>query len=332
MASADNVNLDIPLGMTSRRSRFFAVRTQGGTPPSCRPVCAVAARTEFSIHLRQEDCALYMALELQEMVLEFALVALHIVGCNKVDHVAVLSLVSHTPNLESVNEHRGYHPRAHPACSAPFPPVPRTSRPGQRPPPPPSSPPASPTSPRLLSVLSSSSSRHRRRRRRAQRATRGTALLLHGPSLKTLALVDCAPGTTDTPPVLCGGCARLEFAVPVRDWTLFDTALAPHTHARAVRPALMASVPRLCTVVSAGRGGRRLLALSFASGFNSVLGRFQRRTGTGTAASAGKAGIYMQIFLVEKCALHPRRVLVLRGTYKLFKISPLAKFLRAWKY
>ncbi|KAJ7444716.1 hypothetical protein FB451DRAFT_1413106 [Mycena latifolia] len=96
-------------------------------------------------------------------------------------------------------------------------------------------------------------------------------LSLHSPTLKTLVLVHCAPGTTETLPALCGSCARLEIAGTrlTRAQTLFGAALArstalrnlvnlaPPTHIHAVRPALalalMASIPNLHTMVSGGR-------------------------------------------------------------------------------
>ncbi|KAJ7444721.1 hypothetical protein FB451DRAFT_1434258, partial [Mycena latifolia] len=88
------------------------------------------------------------------------------------------------------------------------------------------------------------------------------------PLLKTLTLVDCAPGTTDSRR-RCVRLERLDVAVLVRDLGTRLTHyrrssaprprapvidLAPHTHTPAVRPALalalMASVPRLRTVVT----------------------------------------------------------------------------------
>ncbi|KAJ7462395.1 hypothetical protein FB451DRAFT_1180685 [Mycena latifolia] len=203
----------------------------------------------------------------------------------------------------SVNDHRGERPRApHPARSAPSRST-RASRPGPCPTLPPSSSPCSPTSPPQFSQPQAPG---------PSAPLIAQPLSLHSPTLKTLVLVDCAPGTMETLPALCGSCARLEIAVPgtrlTRAQTLFGAALArstalrnlvhlaPPTHIHAVRfalaLALMASVPNLHTVVSGGRVWTRR---------------------TGTTASAGKAGISVQIFLVVERALHPRRILVGHG-------------------
>ncbi|KAJ7459217.1 hypothetical protein FB451DRAFT_1272231 [Mycena latifolia] len=261
---------------------------------------------------------LFMAHELNETVLESALVelpgllALHIIGCNKVDHVTVLSLVSHTPNLESLSMTTAENARALPTPPSPLPFLRSLALDARLPPGP------VPTTTAVLSAIlthlsaASLTSIILKFPGTGAGAVGPSAplaaqlLSLHGPSLKTLALVDCAPGTTDTLPALCGGCSRLErleVAVPVRDLTLFGIALArsttlrtlvdlaAHTHTHAVRPALtqdgvlalMASVPSLRTVVSGGRVWTRR---------------------TGAAAGAGKAGVSLERRAAHAGAVH----------------------------
>ncbi|KAJ7462415.1 hypothetical protein FB451DRAFT_1404217 [Mycena latifolia] len=192
---------------------------------------------------------LYMAHELNEMVL------------------------AHTAPRESANNHRE-SARARPSPPAPLPFLSSLALGARLPPGP------APTAP-LTSPPFSSTRRVRHfshpqvpRHRRAQ-------LLSTRPSLKTLALVDCTPETTDTLPALCGGYARLEVTVPLRDLTLFGAAHSsisrrtptPTPCAPRSRLALMGCVPSLRTVVSGGR---------------------MRTRRTGTATSAGKAGGSLQ--------------------------------------
>ena len=69
-------------------------------------VSSITFRWGFFTFLQRD---LQMINDLNEVVLELALplftnlVGLHIIGCPKIDHVAVLRLVSHTPLLESLS-------------------------------------------------------------------------------------------------------------------------------------------------------------------------------------------------------------------------------------
>ncbi|KAJ7075516.1 hypothetical protein B0H15DRAFT_956436 [Mycena belliarum] len=229
---------------------------------------------------------LFMANELNEMVLESALVevphllGLHVVGCPKVDHLVLLSLLSHTPDLESLSMTTG-------DCTYPLPqpPAPLTSlralsldtRIT------PHLPPSTAVLSAILTHVTAAGARLRAFVLKFPDRQLGLGpgapfvaqlLAAHARSLTVLAFLDCTLGTTDALPALCGKCTaleRLEIAIPVRDLTIFTRALAhsktlrtlidvaPHAH--SVRPtlaqegvsALLAQLPSLRTVVSGGR-------------------------------------------------------------------------------
>ncbi|KAJ7619838.1 hypothetical protein DFH06DRAFT_1106272 [Mycena polygramma] len=234
---------------------------------------------------------LFMANELNETVLESALtelpglLGLHVIGCPKVDHVSILTLVSHTPLLESFSMTTGESSRT------------------------PLTPPAPLVLPHLRHLaldaraalaltLNPHPRRHPHHRPRLHlRLRRLTSFVLklpdrqmpipralvqqlvsaHAPTLRTVSFIDCALGTGGELTVLallCAGCThleRIEVGLPVHKLTPFTLVLAKsrtlHTlvdvddsHPRA-GPALaqhhvrdvMGCVPSIERIMSGGR-------------------------------------------------------------------------------
>ncbi|KAF8171571.1 hypothetical protein K438DRAFT_1729273 [Mycena galopus ATCC 62051] len=235
---------------------------------------------------------LFMATELNETVLGAALaelpklLGLHVVGCNKIDHVAIFRLVAYTPLLESLSMTTGEANRALPS-------------------PPPSLAhlmhlaldirlvPVNPMLPPTTSALSTiltyiNASLHPLTSFTIKYPDRQIAIPLaliqqlisaHSGTLRNLSFIHCALGTTDSLTALCRSCTRLErleIWIPVRDLTMFTIAIAKsrtlrtlvdvemHTH--NLRPTLtqdnvrfmMGSVPTLETIIlDGGRVWRR---------------------------------------------------------------------------
>ncbi|KAJ7139090.1 hypothetical protein C8R44DRAFT_975056 [Mycena epipterygia] len=227
---------------------------------------------------------LYMTSELNETVLESALaelpglVGLHVIGCLKVDHVVVLGLVSHTPNLESLSITTGESNRALPQPPSSLASL-RNLAIDTR---------LSPVVPSSSAVLSAilayigTSSPHlvsfivRYPDRQTAITNNFIEQLInsHGSTLTNISFIDCAVGTTDSLTALCRACIkleRLEIPIPVRDLGMFTIAISGSTtlrnlvdvasHTHSPRPTLaqdhirymMTCVPSLKKVVSDGR-------------------------------------------------------------------------------
>ncbi|KAF7292681.1 hypothetical protein MIND_01166300 [Mycena indigotica] len=216
---------------------------------------------------------LFMAQELNDIVLESvvqqlpALVGLHVVGCSKVDHVVVLGLLSHTPDLQSLSMTTGEGNRILPTppphlphlrhlaldtrLSASQPPsttvissiLTYLSPPGLGSLPattstytfdfsaPPPTLPLPSMGPRLESFIVRYPDRQM-----SIPATLTTQLAaMHGSSLRSVSFIDCVLGVHDALPALLKGCTkleRLEVALPIRDMTIFTAAIA---HSRTLR-------------------------------------------------------------------------------------------------
>ncbi|KAJ7246112.1 hypothetical protein B0H12DRAFT_1187389 [Mycena haematopus] len=209
---------------------------------------------------------LFMANELNETVLEAALaelpglLGLHVVGCPKVDHVAIFRLVSHTPLLECLSMTTGVSVVT---CPSPISTLPfqEASRGLLQPPAPlaclrylaidtrfvPVSPMLPPTtsalsaimthinasSPRLVSFII----RYPDRQMAIPPAIIQQLINAHGLTLKNLSFIDCALGTTDSLTALCRGCTRLErleLWIPVRDLGIFTNAIGKSTTLRTL--------------------------------------------------------------------------------------------------
>ncbi|KAJ7911825.1 hypothetical protein B0H13DRAFT_2327960 [Mycena leptocephala] len=227
---------------------------------------------------------LFMANELNETVLETALaelpglLGLHVIGCAKVDHVAILRLVSHTPLLESLSMTTGESNRTlpqppsslaslrHLALDTRLSPV---------------QPPSTSVLSAILSYVNTSSPqlvsfivKYPDRQMAIPNALILQLIAAHGATLRNLSFIDCTLGTTDSLTALCRACIhleRLEIWIPVRDVTIFTLALAKSTslrtlvdvdlHTHTPRPTLapdnarfmIASVPTLEKIVSDGR-------------------------------------------------------------------------------
>ncbi|KAJ6537427.1 hypothetical protein DFH09DRAFT_1263465 [Mycena vulgaris] len=227
---------------------------------------------------------LYMANELNETVLESALaelpglLGLHIVGCSKIDHLAVLSLVSYTPDLESLSMTTGESNRPLPDPPASLASLRNLAIDTRL------SPGLSSSSGALSAILtyiSASSPRlasfivkYPDRQLILSTALVQQLIAAHGRTLKNVSFIDCTISTTDSLTALCCACTaleRLEIAIPVRDITIFTLALgksatlrtlvdvAAHTH--SLRPTLaqenvrqmLTKIPSLRTVFSDGR-------------------------------------------------------------------------------
>ncbi|KAJ7675528.1 hypothetical protein B0H17DRAFT_987778 [Mycena rosella] len=236
---------------------------------------------------------LYMAHELNETVLESALASLpgllglHVIGCPKVDHASLLALVTHTPNLESLSMTTG-----DPARPLPTPPnllphlhtLALDTRLPAAPFPAPAPAPAAILA--ILAHLASSLPPPRLAALALKLPAAPPALIAqliaaHGPTLRRVALLDCALGT-DSLAALSRACVRLErleVRVPVRDLTPFAHALAPARTLRTLVDAtprtgpalaqtgvrhLFARIPSLMTVVTGGRVWTRRTGLSIA--------------------------------------------------------------------
>ncbi|KAJ7748377.1 hypothetical protein B0H16DRAFT_1553159 [Mycena metata] len=193
---------------------------------------------------------LFMANDLNETVLGSALeelpnlVGLHVIGCSKVDHIAMLHLVSHTPYLESLSMTTS-------ETNRPFPDPPASlsglrhlaldARLG--------APEAghlnsasvlssilrhvSSSSPRLLSFIV----KYPDRQMALTTAFIGKLISAHATTLKNLSFLDCLIGTTDSLSALCAKCTaleRLEVMIPVRDITFFSHSLARSTTVRTL--------------------------------------------------------------------------------------------------
>ncbi|KAJ7141615.1 hypothetical protein C8R46DRAFT_1180811 [Mycena filopes] len=234
---------------------------------------------------------LFMANDLNETVLESALaelpnlLGLHVVGCSKVDHVAMLYLVSHTPYLESLSVTTSESSRPFPDPPASLPSLRNlafdTRLNGSAGPGPGPAPSSASVLAALLRHITLSAPRLRsfivRYPDRQMALTPlfvSQLLAAHAPTLQNVSFIDCLIGTTDSLSALCGRCTaleRLEVAIPVRDLTIFTHALAKsstlrtlvdvETHTHSPRPTLaqhdvrhlFARVPSLCKVVSDGR-------------------------------------------------------------------------------
>ncbi|KAJ7776013.1 hypothetical protein DFH07DRAFT_983206 [Mycena maculata] len=232
---------------------------------------------------------LFMANELNETVLGAALaelpnlLGLHVVGCAKVDHVAVLALVPHTPNLDSLSMSTGDTHRVLPLPSPSLPNLRHLAldhRPSPAPAPFPAAAPNASTAvlvylaaadppPALTSFVLKSKSAD------LLRALVVQLTAAHAGTLRHLAFLDCAPSVPDAVAPLARACValeRLEVAVPVRDLELFAAALSPSRTLRTLIDAeahsmhgphpsltgdgvrlLLGEVPSLRTVVSDGR-------------------------------------------------------------------------------
>ncbi|KAJ6496071.1 hypothetical protein C8R45DRAFT_866000 [Mycena sanguinolenta] len=229
---------------------------------------------------------LFMANELNETVLGAALVelpgllGLHVVGCAKVDHVAIFNLVSHTPLLESLSITTGDANRALPQPPASLACLRYLSIDIRLVPISPMLPPTtSPlsaimthvnaSSPRLISFIV----KYPDRQMAISTAVIQQLIAAHGPTLKNLSFIDCALGTTDSLAALCRGCTqleRLELWIPVRDLTIFTNAIGKsgtlrmlvdvETHTHNPRPTLtqdsvrfmMKAVPTLQKIIIDG--------------------------------------------------------------------------------
>ncbi|KAJ7444708.1 hypothetical protein FB451DRAFT_1413100 [Mycena latifolia] len=227
------------------------------------------------------------SLTLYVRAVSFSLVSIHLLRAYMahdlpVDHLTILSFVSHAPHLESLSMTSVtlspppfLRPLALDALLLPGPAPTATAISNH------------PSAPSLSSLIFEFSGTG------AGAARRDSSLYTVPASRRPIPLVDCAPGTTAK--LLAGvrgwsawrlECARAIWCVRLpssllpplpsvfftiegtqltHPQTLFGAAfarsttlrslvnLAPHTHTYAVCPALMARVPRLCTVVSAGR-------------------------------------------------------------------------------
>ncbi|KAF7375400.1 hypothetical protein MSAN_00427600 [Mycena sanguinolenta] len=224
---------------------------------------------QWAVTLRDNltTLTLFMANELNETVLETALVelpgllGLHVVGCAKVDHVAIFNLVSHTPLLESLSITTGDANRALPQPPASLACLRYLSIDVRLVP-------ISPMLPPTTSALSAIMTSH-------QRLLPAPHLLhpAHGPTLKNLSFIDCTLGTADSLAALCKGCTqleRLELWIPVRDLTIFTNAIGKsstlrmlvdvETHTHNPRPTLtqdsvrfmMKAVPTLQKIIIDG--------------------------------------------------------------------------------
>ncbi|KAJ7291927.1 hypothetical protein C8J57DRAFT_1163936 [Mycena rebaudengoi] len=227
---------------------------------------------------------LYMANELNETVLDSALaelpglLGLHVIGCAKVGHVAVLRLVSHTPLLESLSLTTGEKntPLAQPQSSlANLHNLAIDTRLS------PVLPNSSPILSAILTYIGTSAPhlvsfviKYPDRQMAVPAALIQQLITGHAHTLKTISLIDCAIGITDLLTALCKECVqleRLEVSIPLRDLTIFTLAIGKssslrtiidvesHTHGprRSLNQEnvryMMRSVPSLRRIVGDGR-------------------------------------------------------------------------------
>ncbi|KAJ7643449.1 hypothetical protein DFH06DRAFT_1283474 [Mycena polygramma] len=194
---------------------------------------------------------LFMANELNEIVLESALIelpgllGLHVIGCPRVDHVSILNLISHTPLLESLSMTTGESNRIPPSPPAPLV-LPhlrhlaldaRAARAlGLNPVD------AAGTPVAILTAIFASVSASARLssfvlklpdpQMPIPRALVQQLVSTHAPTLRNVSFIECALGTGGELTVLallCAGCThleRLEVRLPVRELTPFTLALA----------------------------------------------------------------------------------------------------------
>ncbi|KAF8209688.1 hypothetical protein K438DRAFT_1753339 [Mycena galopus ATCC 62051] len=237
---------------------------------------------------------LFMATELNETVLGAALaelpnlLGLHVVGCNKVDHVAIFRLAANTPLLESLSMTTGEANRALPQPPTPLAHLTHLALDTRLVPVSPMLPPSTSALSAILTYINSSLPPPQLTSFIVKYPDRQMAIPLsliqqlisaHAGSLRNLSFINCALGTTDSLTALCRACTqleRLEIYIPVRDLTMFTIAIAKsrtlrtlvdvETHTHNPRPTLtqdsvcfmMASVPTLETIIiDGGRVWRR---------------------------------------------------------------------------
>ncbi|KAJ7109560.1 hypothetical protein C8R43DRAFT_1243302 [Mycena crocata] len=242
---------------------------------------------------------LYMANELNETVLDSALaelpslLGLHIIGCAKVDHLAVLRLVNHTPLLESLSMTTGEPNRVLPQPPAPLAFLRHLAldarlTPHPHPLPPLLHPPTTGSVSVLSAILTYLSAsgpqlesfavKYPDRQLPVAPTILAQLSAAHGASLKSLAFIDCSVGT-DPLAALCRTCVqleRLELSIPFRDLITFAPALAKSRTLRTLVDVpsqghhgpvgslhatlapdsarhLLAAVPSLKTIAAGGR-------------------------------------------------------------------------------
>ncbi|KAJ7035920.1 hypothetical protein C8F04DRAFT_1097082 [Mycena alexandri] len=230
---------------------------------------------------------LFMANDLNETVLGSALaelpnlLGLHVIGCSKVDHIAMLHLVSHTPYLESLSMTTSETSRPFPDPPASLPSLRNLALDTRLGSPEPGHPSSASVLAALLRHISSSSPRllsfivkYPDRQMALTTSFVGKLISAHATTLKNLSFIDCLIGTTDSLSALCVKCTaleRLEVMIPVRDLTFFAHSLARSStlrtlidvemHTHSPRPTLaqhevrqlFTRVPSLRKIVSDGR-------------------------------------------------------------------------------
>ncbi|KAJ7636495.1 hypothetical protein FB45DRAFT_989137 [Roridomyces roridus] len=216
---------------------------------ACWNVMDLLPRWAGAIQSSLTTLTIFMANELNETVLESALeqlpnlLGLHVIGCTKVDHVSILSLVHHTPNLTALSMATGDSSRALPTPAASLANLvhlaldmrfqnqaPAFLGGG-----------TSAASVVLTSIFThiaaSSPSLTSFILKYPDRQTPPTIaptfvqqqlIGAHGRTLKTIALIDCY-AEMDVISAICGSCVgleRLEVMIPARDSKLFTAALS----------------------------------------------------------------------------------------------------------